>query len=396
MPETPTQPTDTTANPAPAAAQATTDPFRVPEAPPTISEPSADAGAITEEEYDRLEAAQFAKMLASNGAQGTTPEATAGEQPSPTAAEPGAKPEATAGEQPAPTAAEPGEPTPPAPAADEKSEVELLRKAMREKDGRWGSEKQQYEKQLAEIRQDLDAARAALREREAAEAAAAQEALAARKDSQFTDDDIKAAFTPEQIEANGIEYYREQMQGADWIVRRRMEQLRAEMAVERRGETVFDAIERRVPGYRELNTNAESNGFGRYLNEIVPETGLSRRDHAQDAIRRYSISEDPETRTRALDALARIVGGFATNKGTGETPSPQPPPAKKPAAAAIDPKDYVAPSVTAGQAPKPPAPKKYSAQQIAAYLAKAASQGEAAYDRAAAWVAEQQRLGLAP
>ena len=340
-----------------------------------------------EAEYDRLEAARLEELAKGNsgGADG----GAEGEKP-------GA--DATAGNPPAAAEAPDGES--PEPAKPDADELERLKRKLREDAGRFGREKQTLSAQLKEAREALAALQAEeakraeeQRRREAEEARAAQE-------REPTEEEVRKIWGDEKVSENGVEYYLDLLRA----MRSESKQMRAAMRAETekaneqaRGDAAFARmmadLERKVPGFGEVNKDAETNGFSDYLDERFPGTFGTRRNVVQaavDAITRGAAGKDYD---EAIAVVAGTVKGFAGLGGGQASPDGASGTTTKPQPKTIDAAKYVTPKFAGGSPAPASGAKKWTEAQVEALRQRAAEKGEAAYDAFEAWELQQRSQG---
>lgn len=197
-------------------------------------------------------------------------------------------------------------------------ELERLRREIRKRDGKYGSEKQQLTARIDALERQLqDAA-------QAKPAAPAPEKAkdAPAPDADPTDEDLKATFGDDFEEFMGRDYAarlfkanqrqlasreRQIFSKVEEVVQAKLGGIKAQDALER----TISAIEKSVPNVRDLDANAEVNGFAAYLDEEHADTGFTRREVAERAmasIRNGAVGSDYD---RAKTALERLFRGFS-------------------------------------------------------------------------------------
>lgn len=149
----------------------------------------------------------------------------------------------------------------------------------------------------------------------------------------------------------------------------------------------WQELEREVPGANKVNDEAKTNGFGAYLQGYQPGTVTKRADIANSALDLIESGEVGESRDAAVKVLAEMFRGFlgakAPEKATERTVAPKP----------IDPKRYVAPTSTGASPATGGGGKTYTRAAINQFLERAEAKGEEAFQKAFAWVCEQENLG---
>jgi len=206
--------------------------------------------------------------------------------------------------------------------AEPETEIEQLRRKLRERDGRYGSEKQQLTQRIEALERQLQ---------ETAKAEPQPEPKAAEAPAKIadpTDDDLKDAYGEDFEEFMGRDYaarlwkaQQKAMQQRENQILSKMEQIAAEKIGGAKAtnamEKAIEEVEREIPGARELDANAEVNGFAEYLNGDYSETGFTRRevaDRAMSAIRNGATGADY---SRHKATLVKLFRGFSQG-GDGE------------------------------------------------------------------------------
>ncbi len=330
---------------------------------------------------------------------------------------PPAAPEAPAPETPPPAPSDaslqpPQPPAPPAPAPaydpDQYEEVdpdEIARKARlaaeRAAAGRFGGEKQRLMAEIASLRAQLATAPQSQQPQQPQQTPHAQPSTPPQADpnAPVTDQELAAVCGPrwesvltrEDAEAEvrkqraiyayyGAPRPSVSPQDIDAIVERRLQQMESARRT--------DDFRSRVlapEGFAELERNARSNGFADFLDAPMPDTSMTRRDVINIALWQMGQSSDPAVFDKAVSTVQGFYRQFAASKTA-------PQPAARPAGATIDPSRYIAPSAPSGSS-APASPGKYSQKQVDDYLDKANKAGTEEYEKALAWVFEQDAAG---
>lgn len=232
----------------------------------------------------------------------------------------------------------------------ETNELERLKRELRKRDGKYGSEKQKLTARIDALEWQLQEAAARMAE---ATARTASVLPAERKEiSEPTDDDLKDAYGDDFEDQIGRDFAaklwksnqrllqaheKQLIERMDGLAESKLAKAQAQKTLERAVQEI-DAI---VPGASELDANADTNGFGAYLDEEHGDTGFTRRevaDRALSAIRGGASGSDYE---RAKSTLVRLFKGFAG--GDAEADATKERTATKPKP---DPKQYVMPSTS--------------------------------------------------
>lgn len=259
---------------------------------------------------------------------------------------------------------------------DWKAKYEEFKAQQRKKDGVRGSELEKLRKQVESLSQQLHGKQNA--EVEGTPVAEAMEEAQVKRDAEAKREPSEA----ELIDEYGPNYEAEV--GREWAVKnwiamnRRAEKIRQETdaqiskAVQAKLEEArmadslaktLDAIEDRVPGARDVDSNAKLNGFAEYLeSEDADMPEFSRREIAERMI--VAISKGKQVQA-SLDRLAKIYAGFTgtepkspdTGKNSAMRDKKQVESSAESAEAPPDKEQYIMPSSKGTD--KKPAPKTY-------------------------------------
>ena len=329
---------------------------------------------VAQLEIDRKAQDEMQKRIEANLAEmegAANPGETAGGTPAST--EP-------AGETPATQGGEP--PAEPAQPDDADAKAKALAEA-RAAAGRWGAEKQAYEKQLKEMRAELDALKSAGKPAEKA-----PEKPATAKPEDITDADLDAELDEdwrdnysrdEAVKALLRERAREEraVAKAEARLNARLESERAEAAKAAeaaRAEAeaaaaLHDAVRSLVPDADALDADAS---FQAYLQQPLPGTLGTRMDAAKAAIASAAGGGDAEAAARAVAEIYRGFGAKTAGSGRAET--------KK--APVPDPSKYQVPATSGkGAAPTAPAAKTFREEELAAWVEQGREKGESEFLR---------------
>ena len=219
--------------------------------------------------------------------------------------------------------------------APEPFEIERLKREIRARDGKYGSE-------LAKLRKENEELKARLQAE--AEAREAQQIASFDPEAEPTDDDLKAAWGADYEDQIGKDFAIRQLKATrreqkrilgtvDQIVQRKLESIQAKTAAER----LASDLEAAVPGAQALNADADVNGFASYLDSDFNGTGFSRRDVAERALSAIKAGADGATYEREKARLVGIFKGFSSGGGgvsparpTNQTKAPAAKPSSKP------------------------------------------------------------------
>lgn len=232
----------------------------------------------------------------------------------------------------------------------ETGELERLKRELRKRDGKYGSEKQQLTARIDALERQLQEAAARMAE---APAKTASVLPAERKEiSEPTDEDLKDAYGDDFEDQIGRDFAaklwksnqrllqaheKQLIERMDGLAESKLAKAQAQKTLERAVQEI-DAL---VPGASELDAKADTNGFGAYLDEEQGDTGFTRRevaDRALSVLRNGASGSDYE---RAKSTLVKLFKGFAG--GDAETAATSERTATKPRP---DPKQYVMPSTS--------------------------------------------------
>jgi len=358
------------------------------ETPPQQPVPSAQPAA--EDNFDEQERRELDALRAENGFGEAPPARNAGVSAPPEPA-PERTPEPAAAQQAAANAPEPARKPSVLPKADPRREAEYLRRELRSRDGKHGREiesltreNESLKQQIAEINRRLAGNEAARKEAESAPAAPAE----------MSDEELRKVFG-DDVDINGADYYRTMLKVAQYAATRAAPKgnpteeigklVKAEVAAireENHIESVMDEVEREMPGYRQLNEQADVNGFASYLNELFPGTQFTRREVAENALARVAATaRTDKAHAAAMQTLESVVRGFASPRSPKpETTSHAP---QKNGRPRFEPSRYVTPRPVATTPPpkSPGAERRYTEAELDAMRMKALSEGPGAYDR---------------
>lgn len=381
-------------------AQATTP--EIPSAtPPATSIPDTHSSA--EDDFDEQERRELEAMRAQNGFGEATPATNAGIANLPVQQPEEQQEQAAASE----AAANPAEPTrKPSvlPKEDPRAALARLRNEMRSKDGKHGRAMETLNRENESLRQQLSELNKRIAD---LESGGKQAESAPSKPEEMTDEELKKVFGEEDVEINGTDSFRAMLKAAQYVLSRTaakgaseedvaklVEAKIADIRKQSRLESVMDELEREMPGYRQLNEQADVNGFGRYLNGKFPGTEFTLREVAENALSRVvATARTDKAHAAAMKTLESVVRGFASSRSPKPaTTSPAPQNGGQPR---FDPSKYVLPRpVSTTPAPKGTGEQRqFTEAQLDAMRAKALAEGEAAYDRFEAMEMELRRTG---
>lgn len=211
---------------------------------------------------------------------------------------------------------------------DWKAEAERVRAEQRRKDGIHGSELEKLRRQIEVLTGQLGSKQEeAVKGKPVAEALAKAEAAKQKKSEESyepTEDELIAEYGPNYEAEVGREWAVSNLR----MTHRKLAEAKREMeaqiaeAVQRKLEEVkfsetvngtLEAVEAAVPGAREIDANAETNGFAEYLDAEDPQMpGFTRREVADRLIVAIANKSSPKS---SLDRLIGIYAGF-----TGKEP----------------------------------------------------------------------------
>lgn len=272
--------------------------------------------------------------------------------------------------------------------------VARLEGEIRKRDGRHGSDKQSWMAEREELKDQLSAATAQLTLLQATERTAAQTTPARpgpqSKIADPTNEQLKELFGDDYEDNLGHDYAKRLYLAQERLMANRIAEERAQVEklvasqVEKQMQTrqhasrldkAFDEIEAKLPGARELNEQADINGFGDYLDESFAETAIPRRQIAQMAIDAIQNGATGDAYKRHLATLSTIFGGFSAG---GTPPASAPAEPASPAPKAPQPTDYVGPNPTGAEAK--PSEGSISMKEAEARIQKATQAGGEALD----------------
>ena len=229
-------------------------------------------------------------------------------------------------------------------------ELERLKRELRKRDGKYGSEKQQLIARIDALERQLQESAARMAEAPAKPSGALPVDKA--EIAEPTDEILKEAYGDDFEDQIGRDFAarlwksnqrllqaheRQLIERMDGLAESKLAKAQAQKMLER----AVSEIEEIVPGASELDANADTNGFAAYLDEEHGDTGFTRRevaDRALASIRGGATGSDYE---RAKSSLVRLFKGFGGN--ASETESTKERTASKPRP---DPKLYAMPSTS--------------------------------------------------
>jgi hypothetical protein len=220
------------------------------------------------------------------------------------------------------------------------SELELLKKELRSRDGKYGSEKQKLMKQIEELSSRLETT---------AMAAPKSEVKATTQVGEPTDADLKEVYGDDFSEFMNRDYAaklwkasQKQLRAKESDLLSKMEELVENKFVSAKARTSYeqaiDELEKVVPGARDLDSAADVNGFGEYLDEDYFDTGMTRREVAINAKAALERGAKGSEYARSKAVLEKVFKGFSGAEANAEEAE------VAPAKARPDPKKYVMPS----------------------------------------------------
>lgn len=229
-------------------------------------------------------------------------------------------------------------------------ELERLKRELRKRDGKYGSEKQQLTARINALERQLQESAARMAEALAKPSGALPVDKA--EIAEPTDEILKEVYGDDFEDQIGRDFAarlwksnqrllqaheRQLIERMDGLAESKLAKAQAQKMLER----AVSEIEEIVPGASELDANADTNGFAAYLDEEYGDTGFTRRevaDRALASIRGGATGSDYE---RAKSSLVRLFKGFGGN--ASETESTKERTASKPRP---DPKLYAMPSTS--------------------------------------------------
>lgn len=388
------------------------DPTAATPAPDPTTPPALSGQEAIEAEFSAAQDADIAAALAEADGEnaGETGGTGTGAEETPAAAQPPAE-VPPAAEPPAGTPPESGHEEPPATPPDGADAIAKARlDAERAAAGRFGGELEKQKRRIAELEAQLAQANQGRKPPESTPTPPAQPETPAAIDPD-------APITDEERAVCCGEGWKEDwgQDGADAEVRKQrriaqrylggrgggdIQKAVQEALATERAQAARDAamdrferdLEAAVPGAKALDGAADSNGFGAYLDGFQPGTALTRRAVVEDALGRIGAGAKGDDYERARQVVVDVFKGFGAKAPAQPQTSTRGPAVK---AAALDPARYVSPSVGGGLPPAPgtAAAKTYTRKAVDAYLDRAAGQGEDAYQKAFAWVCQQEAAG---
>ena len=225
--------------------------------------------------------------------------------------------------------------------ADEpESELDRLKKEIRARDGKYGSEKQKLMKQIEELSARLETTAAV---------APKVETKVPAQVGEPTDDDLKEAYGDDFSEYMNRDYAaklwkagQKQLRAKESELLSKMEQIVDNKFTSAKAQTVYDRaieeLEKAVPGARELDSAADVNGFADYLDGEYADTGLTRREVAINAKAALERGASGNEYARSKAVLEKVFKGFSGAEANAEEAE------GTPAKARPDPKKYVMPN----------------------------------------------------
>lgn len=233
------------------------------------------------------------------------------------------------------------------------NELERLKRELRKRDGKYGSEKQQLTARIDALERQLQDAAAKM-----AEAPSAKPASVLPTENgeiqEPTDENLKEAYGDDFEDQIGRDFAvrlwksnqrllqaheKHLIERMDGLAETKLAKAQAQKTMER----AVQEIEAVVPGASELDAKADTNGFGAYLDEEHGDTGFTRREVADRAIASLRNGASGSEYDRAKSTLVRLFKGFSggneseTGSETKERTAAKPRP---------DPKQYVMPSTS--------------------------------------------------
>lgn len=227
-------------------------------------------------------------------------------------------------------------------AVEPESEIDRLKKEIRARDGKYGSEKQKLMKQIEEL--------TARMEKPTQEIPKAEEKVPISI-GEPTDADLKEAYGDDFTEYMNREYAaklwkagQKQLRAKESELLSKMEELVESRFVNAKAQTVYERaiedLEKAVPGARELDSAADVNGFAEYLDGEYADTGLTRREVATNAKSALERGASGAEYAKSKTVLEKIFKGFSGVDAAAEANEGMPTKSKP------DPKKYVMPSTS--------------------------------------------------
>ena len=335
--------------------------------------PAGPGEAKSQSDIEAAWSAEFAKDLDADFS-----EAEGGGNPPENAGTPPAAPED--GTPPAP------QDEPPAATETKPDEAEAKAKALAEERaaaGRWGAEKQAYEKQLKELRAEVDALKAAGKPTEKA-----PEKPATADPAEITDADLDAELDEdwrdnysreEAVKALQHQRAREEraVSKAEARLAARFEAEKAEAAKAAEAErsraeaeaALREDVRALVPGIDALDADPK---FNEYLAQPLPGTLGTRLDAAKAAIASAANGGDAAAAARAVAEIYRGFGAKSATEGRKDTRK----------AGVPDPSKYAVPTTSgAGAAAGGASAKTYKREDVERWVAEGQKLGDAEWKR---------------
>lgn len=277
--------------------------------------------------------------------------------------------------------------------------AEAARDAERRAAGRWGSQKQQYEATIAQLQNQLQSLQAA----PASAPSAAPSSAPAPNKTEVTDEEIAAvcgddwsdtwmrddAVKEVLRERRKMAFYRggsaQSVPDVEERVHNAFQQEAARLNQQRQADAFREQV-LSMEGAAEIEANAKTNGFAKFLDSTMPGTTMSRRDVVNVALHQARTSVDPAI----VKHSAQVIQGFYREFAGQSQPSQTRPVQDN----SVDASRYMAPSAPSGSSDAfAPVRGKYTQQQVDRYLERELAKGEQAYIAALDWVCQQEAMG---
>jgi hypothetical protein len=239
-------------------------------------------------------------------------------------------------------------------------ELERLKRELRKRDGKYGSEKQQLTARIDALERQLQEAAARMAEAPAAKPASVLPTEKAEV-ADPTDEDLKAAYGDDFEDQIGRDFAarlwksnqrlmqaheRQLIERMDGLAESKLAKAQAQKTLER----AVREIEAVVPGASELDAKADTNGFAAYLDEEHGDTGFTRREVADRALASLRGGATGSDYERAKSSLVKLFKGFGGNGSETESTKERTAPKPRP-----DPRQYVMPSTSKADRNQAPA-----------------------------------------
>lgn len=243
---------------------------------------------------------------------------------------------------------------------DGTDELERLKRELRKRDGKYGSEKQQLTARIDALERQLQEAAARMAEAPAAKSASVLPTEKAEV-ADPTDEDLKAAYGDDFEDQIGRDFAarlwksnqrlmqaheRQLIERMDGLAESKLAKAQAQKTLER----AVREIEAVVPGASELDAKADTNGFAAYLDEEHGDTGFTRREVADRALASLRGGATGSDYERAKSSLVKLFKGFGGNGSETESTKERTAPKPRP-----DPRQYVMPSTSKADRNQAPA-----------------------------------------